>query len=82
MKKSIIKAIKDLNQNAFSGLQIQKRLFPYEYVRKYRIKNLWKYDLPRGWRLLYTVTPENEIQLLTIILEWLPHKEYERRFNY
>ena len=82
IKKGMIRAIKDLQQNAFSGIQIPKRLFPKEYVQKYGIKNLWKYDLPNGWRLLYNVTPENEVELISAILEWFDHKEYERRFKY
>jgi len=82
IKKGMIRAIKDLQQNAFSGIQIPKRLFPEEYIKKYGIKNLWKYDLPNGWRLLYTVTPENEVELISAILEWFNHKDYERKFNY
>ncbi|MDD5649515.1 MAG: hypothetical protein PHF86_03740 [Candidatus Nanoarchaeia archaeon] len=82
IKKSIIKAVQDLKNNAFAGIHIPKRLFPDEYVKKYGIKNLWKYDLPRGWRLVYTITSENEIDLISAILEWTDHKEYERRFNY
>ena len=82
VKKGIIRAIKDLRENAFSGIQIPKRLFPQEYIKKYHIKNLWKYDLPNGWRLIYTIAPENEVDLISAILEWFDHKEYERRFNY
>ncbi len=82
IKKGIIKAIKDLKENAFSGIQIPKRLFPKEYIQKYGINNLWKYDLPNGWRLLYTITPENEVELISAILEWFDHKNYERRFKY
>ena len=37
IKKSIINAVKDLKQNAFSGIQIPKRLFPKEYILKYHI---------------------------------------------
>ncbi|MFA6072930.1 MAG: hypothetical protein WC758_02365 [Candidatus Woesearchaeota archaeon] len=47
IKKSIIKAIHDLRVDAFSGIQIPKRLWPKEYVKKYNINNLWKYDLPK-----------------------------------
>ena len=82
IKKAMIRAIKDLKENAFSGIQIPKRLFPQEYVQKWGITNLWKYDLPRGWRLLYTVTTDNEVELISAILEWFDHKEYERRFRY
>ncbi len=82
IKKGIIRAIRDLRENAFCGIQIPKRLFPQEYIQKYNIKNLWKYDLPNAWRLVYTITPENEVDLISAILEWFDHKEYERRFGY
>ena len=82
IKKSIIRAIKDLKQNAFAGIHVPKRLIPKEYVRKWSIKNLWKYDLPKGWRLLYTITADNEVELISAILEWFDHKEYERKFKY
>ena len=82
IKKAIIRAIQDLKENAFCGIQIPKKLFPKEYVQKYGIKNLWKYDLPKGWRLLYTVTAENEVELISAILEWFNHKDYKRRFGY
>ena len=82
VKKSIIRAIRDLRQNAFAGIQVPKRLIPKEYIRKYGINNLWKYDLPRGWRLLYTITSENEVELISAILEWFDHKDYERKFRY
>ena len=52
IKKSIIRAIKDLKENAFSGIQMPKRLIPKSYKDKYGLNNLWKYDLPQGWRLL------------------------------
>ena len=82
IKKSLIRAIKDLKANAFSGIQIPKRLIPKSYIRKYGLNNLWKYDLPQGWRLLYTVTAENEVELISAILEWFNHKDYEKRMNY
>jgi len=76
------RAIKDIMQNAYCGRPLPKRLFPKEYIQKYKINNLWKYDLPDGWRLLYTITTPNKVEILAIILEWFNHKEYERRFNY
>jgi len=82
VKKSIVKAVKDLKSNAFAGIHVPKRLIPKEYIKKYGINNLWKYDMPKGWRLLYTVTSENEVELISAILEWFGHKEYERRFKY
>jgi Txe/YoeB family toxin of Txe-Axe toxin-antitoxin module len=82
IKKSIRRAIKDLQDNAFFGIQLPKRLIPREYILKYNVKNLWKYGLPQGWRLIYTITAENEVQLISAILDWYSHPEYERRFHY
>lgn len=81
LKKAIIKAIKCLKVNAFCGIQIPKRLIPKEY-KKYGLNNLWKYNLPKGWRLIYTITPENEVEIITAILDWFNHKEYEKKFKY
>jgi hypothetical protein len=54
---------------------------PKEYIKKYGIENLWKYNLPNAWRLLYSVA-RDEVMVISIVLEWLPHKKYERRFKY
>jgi len=79
--KWLARAFGDLEENAFCGIQIQKRLIPKSYLGKYDVDNLWKYDLPKGWRLLYSIR-RDEIIVISIILEWLSHKEYERRFGY
>ena len=81
LHKWISRAIDDLKQDAFMGIQIKKDLFPREYVQKYNIDNLWKYNLPKGWRLIYTIETD-EIKIMSIILEWFDHKNYERRFKY
>lgn len=82
LKKNIKRAIADIQKNAFCGIQIPRKLFPKEYLKKYNIKNLWKYDLPDGWRIIYTITTPSKIEILSIILEFFDHKGYERRFNY
>ena len=82
IKKFILRAIEDLKQNPLCGVKLPKRLFPRAYIQKYNIDNLWKYDLPKGWRLIYTLINEAEVELISVILEWFDHKEYERRFSY
>lgn len=79
--KWINRAIDDLEENAFCGIQIRKRLIPKIYIERYGIDNLWKYDLPKGWRLIYSVV-NGEVKILSIILEWMSHKDYEKRFRY
>jgi Txe/YoeB family toxin of Txe-Axe toxin-antitoxin module len=81
MHKFISRAFEDIEENVFCGIQIPKRLIPKEYFKKYNVKNLWKYNLPDAWRLIYSVE-NNQICILSIILEWMDHKEYEKRFNY
>ncbi len=79
--KFISRAIDDIKANPFCGMHIPKRLIPKVYKQKYEVNNLWKYDLPEAWRLLYSVAGD-KVSIVAIILEWLPHKEYERRFKY
>ena len=75
------KAFDDLAEDAFCGIQIAKRLIPKEYIKKYKIDNLWKYNLPEGWRLLYSVA-RDEVIVISIILEWMKHKDYEKKMKY
>jgi len=77
----IDRAIRDLKKNPACGTKICKRLWPKNYIQEFGISNLWKYDLPNSWRLIYTIK-EDELMILNIILEWFDHKEYERRFKY
>ena len=79
--KFINQALDNIEENAFCGIQIPKKQIPKEYASKYNVKNLWKYDLPKGWRLIYSIA-NDEIVVVSLILEWFDHKEYERRFNY
>ena len=79
--KWINRALDDIEEDAFCSTQIPKKLIPRPYILKYSIDNLWKYDLPKGWRLLYSVA-DNKILVISLLLEWIPHKEYERRFRY
>jgi Txe/YoeB family toxin of Txe-Axe toxin-antitoxin module len=82
LKRHIFRAIEDIKRNPLSGLKIPQKLWPEEYLKKYNITNLWKYDLPRGWRLRYTLINQSQIEILSVILEWFDHKNYERRFGY
>lgn len=80
--EQIIKAFQNLKEDAFCGTQIPKKLIPREYIKRFgNLTNLWKYNLPDAWRLIYTIK-NNNIEVLSVILEWMGHKEYERRFHY
>lgn len=77
----IKRAIDDIKAKPDCGVAVQKNLIPKEYIQKYRITSLYKYDLPNGWRLLYSLGKEGA-EIIAIILEWCSHKEYERIFGY
>jgi len=75
------RAIEDLKKNPRCGVKIPRKLWPKSYIKRYQLKNLWKYDLPDAWRLIYTIF-EDKVVIINLILEWFPHKEYERKFRY
>ena len=80
--KQINSALDDIGGNAFCGILIPKRLVPKKWCE---FGSLWKYDLPRGWRLFYTVSPPDlpgRVIVFAIVLDWLSHKDYERLFKY
>ncbi|MFA5247449.1 MAG: type II toxin-antitoxin system RelE/ParE family toxin [Candidatus Micrarchaeia archaeon] len=77
----IDRAIRELLVNPLAGVVVPRRLWPQEYVRRYHIANLRKYDLPEGWRLIYFLKG-NEVEIITVLLEWFDHKGYEKRFGY
>jgi len=79
--KFICSAINNLKLNPVSGVKIPKNLWPEDYKNNYEITNLWKYNLPNAWRLVYTIETD-EIMIMSIILEWFNHKNYEKRFKY
>ncbi|MEK6895445.1 MAG: hypothetical protein AABX48_02905 [Nanoarchaeota archaeon] len=78
---NIDKAIYALKQNPLNGIRVPNRLIPKDYIQKYQVNNLWKYNLPNSWRLLYTIVGD-EVKIVSMILEWLSHPEYEKRFGY
>ena|SRR3989344_5045116 len=80
--EQIDKATDEISKNVFCGRNVKKRLIPKELSDKYGFDNLWIYNLRSGWRLLYSVTSPDKIQILAIVLDWMNHKDYERLFKF
>ncbi len=74
----LVRAFEDLEEDAFCGIQIPKKQIPKEYIQIYRVDNLWKYNLPDAWRLIYSVAAD-KVMVISIVIEWMNHKDYERR---
>lgn len=78
IKKGLKKAIKDLQENAFSGRNVKRSLIPQKYSN---LNNLWIYNLPSAWRLIYSISP-GEIDIIAVVLDWMDHKDYEHLFGF
>ncbi|HLD58279.1 MAG TPA: hypothetical protein VI977_01390 [archaeon] len=79
--KLIEKGIEKLKYDYKYGDHISRKKIPAEYVEKYGVENLWKLDLSSFWRLIYTVRG-TEIEVISVLLEVLDHKKYDRKFGY
>ena len=78
IKRGIIRAIRLIQENFSCGRNVKKELIPKKLIDKYSLNNLWIYDLPNGWRLLYSITSGGEIEIIAAILDWMDHKDYNR----
>jgi hypothetical protein len=79
--KILNKGLDKLEENMFTGDQIERKKFPKYYVQKYQINNLYKLNLNSRYRLTYTLIGEKS-GIAVVVLEVLDHKEYEKRFGY
>jgi hypothetical protein len=82
LKKSLIRAIKEIQENCFCGRNVKKELIPKKLIDKYQINNLWIYNLQSAWRLFYSITSTREIEIIAAVLDWMDHKDYERLFGF
>ncbi|HNQ34347.1 MAG TPA: hypothetical protein PKJ93_11305 [Methanoculleus sp.] len=77
----LVRALGRIAADAFCGVQVPKKLIPKDYHKKHGpLKNLWKYNLTRSWRLMDTVARDGDVN--AVIIEWLDHTGYDRRFGY
>jgi len=79
---SINKKVELIKKNIHYGYPIAKRLIPKEYKDKYDIKNLFRVELSRYWRMLYTLTNNDEVEIIAFILDIMSHKDYNKKFGY
>jgi len=79
--KEIERAFSSICNDAFFGRRVKKELIPKKFIKDYDINNLFIYNLSDGWRLIYSLVNE-DIELISIILDWMNHKDYERLFNF
>ncbi len=74
-------ALRNIVEDPVCGIKVSMKLIPKDWKKKYEINNLYKYNLPNAWRLLYSLVG-SRVEIIAIVLGCLNHKEYERKFNY
>ncbi len=87
LERMILNAINQkvdlIKQNPHYGDGISKKLMPKEYIIKYGITNLFRVELPNFWRMLYTLTnDEQQIEIIAFILDIIDHDTYNKKFGY
>lgn len=84
--RMILKAVNHkidlIKSNIHYGDPIAKNLIPEEYKKKYSATNLFRVELPAFWRMLYTLTNNEEIEIIAFVLDIISHPKYDNKFGY
>ncbi len=78
---SINEKLQLLKKDPHSGIHIPKRNISKKIIEKYKTDKLWKINLYKYWRLLYTIFGDDE-KIIVLILKISDHKEYNNLFGY
>ena len=81
-KRLLDSGLDKLKLNMTLGEKTPRPQWPPYYVKKYGIDNLWKLNLSKGARLVYTLLSEKGRWIVVVLETFLTHKEYEKRFGY
>lgn len=71
-----------LKHDVTHGDQIPRDRIPKRLERTYDATNLWRLELPGGWRALYTIMTRADEPTTVSILRILDHTEYDRLLGY
>ena len=80
--RAVNNKIELIKANIHYGNPIAKNLIPEEYKKKYGTTNLFRVELPAFWRMLYTLTNNEEIEIIVFVLDIIDHPTYNDKFGY
>jgi len=81
--KLLDRAFDDIKKDYTIGEKRPIKSIKKEFIKKWGLdetRNIWVYDLPSAWRLLYTIRKE-EVIVLAIILDWMNHDAYMKIYK-
>ena len=67
--------------NPAYGDKVPKAYWPKGLVEQYKLTNLWRAELTRYWRMLYTLRGDR-VEVLCFVIRIVDHKRYDRLFGY
>ncbi len=80
---AITKKIEFIKSDPHYGDPVAKSSIPKQYIKKYKITNLFRIELPNYWRMLYTLKDgESEIEIIAFVLDIVNHQDYNKKFGY
>lgn len=71
-----------LKQKHDLGNKIQQKVWPKCYADAFDVTNLFRFQLSKGKRIIYTVYAVSDVVYCNILEIFPNHKEYEKRFGY
>jgi len=74
--------LNSLKENIASGEKIQRTQWPPLYVKRDSVKNLYKMNLSKQGRLIYTIFSDGGGYSVLVLEVFLSHKSYNKRFGY
>ena len=80
--KAVNNKIELIKANIHYGDPVAKNLIPEEYKQKYGTTNLFRVELPAFWRMLYTLTNNEEVEIIAFVLDIIDHPTYDKKFGY
>ncbi|MHB8602385.1 MAG: hypothetical protein ACYC6W_02510 [Nitrosotalea sp.] len=80
--KSITDTINLIKQGPTIGDHVEHNKIPKYYIKKFKVKTLFRIELVDYWRLLYSIHAFDDIGIGILVLEALDHKKYNKRFGY
>ena len=80
--KSITDTIDLIRREPIRGDHVEHNKIPEYYIKKFKIKTLFRIELIDYWRLLYSIHSFDDVGMGILVLEALDHKKYNKRFGY
>lgn len=81
-RKLVIDMKAALSENVLCGEQVPRDRIPTSYVKKYDLKNLYRYKHPKGYRSCYTLLSEGDKRVSVVVLDFMDHNRYDDLFGY